>query len=103
MAGLCLILYVQPLLVHSKVEEYWELRTANVLFSCDCNTLIESPRREVVRSSAGAGVVLYPLFGGHSRSIPQGMIFDFQPLVKSLFCPMRQSPNGFFDFEASIP
>ena len=33
-----------------------------------------SPRREVVRSSAGAGVVYPPLFGGHSRSIPQGMI-----------------------------
>ena len=28
-----------------------------------------------------------PLFGGHSRSIPQGMILDVQPLVKSLFCP----------------
>ena len=37
-----------------------------------------------------------PLFGGHSRSIPQGMILDVQPLVKSLFYPIRQSPNGFF-------
>ena len=44
-----------------------------------------------------------PLFWGHSRSIPQGMIFDVQPLVKSLFCPIRPSPNGFFDSEASIP
>ena len=44
-----------------------------------------------------------PLLGGHSHSIPQGMIFDVQPLVKSLFCPIRQSPIGFFDFEASIP
>ena len=44
-----------------------------------------------------------PLFGGHSRSIPQGMILDVQPLVKSLFCPIRASPNGFFDFEASTP
>ena len=44
-----------------------------------------------------------PLFGGHSRSIPQGMIFDVQPLVKSLFCPIIPSPNGFFDSEASIP
>ena len=26
-----------------------------------------------------------------------------QPLVKSLFCPIRQSPNGFFDSEVSIP
>ena len=53
----------------------------------------KSPRREVVRSSAGVGVV-YPLFLGHSRSIPQGMIFDVQPLVKSLFCPIRPTPNG---------
>ena len=44
-----------------------------------------------------------PPFGGHSRSIPQGMILDVQPLVKSLFCPIERSPNGFFDFEASIP
>ena len=44
-----------------------------------------------------------PLFWGHSRSIPQGMILDDQPLVKSLFCPIRASPNGFFDFEASTP
>ena len=42
-----------------------------------------------------------PLFWGHSRSIPQGMILDVQPLVKSLFCPIRATPNGFFDFEAS--
>ena len=64
---------------------------------------LKSPQREVVRSSAGAGVVYPPFLGGHSRSIPQGMILDVQPLVKSLFCPIRQSPNGFFDSEASIP
>ena len=62
----------------------------------------ESPQREVVRSSAGASGV-YPPFGGHSRSIPQGMILDVQPFVKSLFCPIRPSPDGFFDSEASIP
>ena len=44
-----------------------------------------------------------PLFWGHSRSIPQGMILDVQPLVKSLFCPITASPNVFFDFEASTP
>ena len=44
-----------------------------------------------------------PLFWGHSRSIPQGVIFNVQPLPKSFFCPIRQSPNGFFDSEASIP
>ena len=56
---------------------------------------VKSPRREVVRSSASAGVVYPPFLGGHSRSIPQGMIFDVQPLVKSLFYRIRQSPNGF--------
>ena len=44
-----------------------------------------------------------PTFWGHSRSIPQGMILDVQPLVKSLFCPTKSYPHGFFDFEASIP
>ena len=44
-----------------------------------------------------------PPFGGHLRSIPQGMILDVQPLVKSLFCLTKRFPNGFFDFEASIP
>ena len=44
-----------------------------------------------------------PLFGVRSRSIPQGMILDAQPLVKSLSCPTKPSPNGFLDFEASIP
>ena len=52
---------------------------------------------------AQARVLYTPLFGGHLRSIPQGMILDVQPLVKSLFCPIRPSPNGFFDSEASIP
>ena len=46
---------------------------------------------------------LPPLFGGCSRSRPPGMIFDVQPLVKSLFCPIKRSPNGFFDSEACIP
>ena len=31
------------------------------------------------------------------------MILDVQPLVKSLFCPIRPPPNGLFDSEASIP
>ena len=63
----------------------------------------KSPRREVVRSSAGVDAIPPPFFGGRSRSIPQGMILDVQPLVRSLFCPTKQSPNGFFDFGASIP
>ena len=37
-----------------------------------------------------------PLFGGHLRSIPQGMILQVQPLVRSLFCPIKRFPNLFF-------
>ena len=33
----------------------------------------------------------------------QHMIFDVQPLVKSSFCPIRPSPNGFFDSEGLYP
>ena len=33
--------------------------------------------------------------GGHSRIIPQGMIFDVQPLVQSLFCPKIDPPMDF--------
>ena len=40
----------------------------------------KSPRREVVRSSAGAGVVYPPLFWDRLRSMPQGMTLDVQPL-----------------------
>ena len=41
----------------------------------------KSPRREVVRSSAGADTMHppQPHFGGHSRSTPQGMILNIQP------------------------
>ena len=38
---------------------------------------------ERLLDQAQARVSYTPLFGGHSRSIPQGMIFDVQPLVKS--------------------
>ena len=44
-----------------------------------------------------------PPFGGCSCSIPEGMTLDVSPLAKSLFCLTKRSPNGFFDFEASIP
>ena len=77
----------------------WQPRVNGIL----SEEIAKSPRREVVRSSAGAGVVYPPFFRGHSRSIPQGMILAVQPLVKSLFCPIRPFPNGFFDSEASIP
>ena len=67
----------------------------------------EKPKKihleERLLDQAQARASYTPLFWGHSRSIPQGMILDVQPLVKSLFCPIRQSPNGFFDSEASIP
>ena len=47
------------------------------------------------------GYTTYIPFGG--LSIPKGMILDVQPLVKSSFCPIKRSPNGFLDSEASIP
>ena len=63
----------------------------------------ENHLEERLLDQAQARASYTPLFWGHSRSIPQGMILDVQPLVKSLFCPIRASPNGFFDFEASTP
>ena len=65
----------------------------------DCGNHLE----ERLLDQAQARAAYTPLFWGHSRSIPQGMILDVQPLVKSLFCPIRPSPNGFFDSEASTP
>ena len=50
---------------------------------------------ERLLDQAQAWAVYTPLFGGHSRSLPQGMIFDVQPFVKSLFCPIRQPPMDF--------
>ena len=95
--------YMQSFKMRRKVGKgFYSNLLVPLMGSEDLHNLLKSPRREVVRSSAGAGVV-YPLFWGHSRGIPQGMIFDVQPFVKSLFCPIRQSPNGFFDSEASIP
>ena len=67
-------------------------------FKCGRNHL-----EERLLDQAQARASYTPLFWGHSRSIPQGMILDVQPLVKSFFCPIRASPNGFFDFEASTP
>ena len=71
-----------------------------LMCSEDVQNILKSPRREVVRSSASRASYT-PLFGGRSHRIPQGMmILDVQPLVKSLFCPIKQSPNGVFDSEA---
>ena len=64
---------------------------------------IQNHLEERLLDQAQARAAYTPLFWGHSRSIPQAMILDVQPLVKSLFCPIRPSPNGFFDSEASIP
>ena len=64
---------------------------------------VKNHLEERLLDQAQARASYTPLFWGHSRSIPQGMILDVQPLVKSLFCPIRASPNGFFDFEASTP
>ena len=66
-------------------------------------TKVVNHLEERLLDQAQARASYTPLFWGHSRSIPQGMILDVQPLVKSLFCPIRASPNGFFDFEASTP
>ena len=37
-----------------------------------------------------------PLFGGRSRSIPQGMVLDVSPLVKSLQVPDKMIPQQIF-------
>ena len=95
--------------LHTRLEAYSDLggspdmvrtqvaSTGKVL-CCRLNHL-----EERLLDQAQARASYTPPFGGHSRSIPQGMILDVQPLVKSLFCPIRPSPNGFFDSEASIP
>ena len=72
-------------------------------FSTLYRSKMENHLEERLLDQAQARASYTPLFWGHSRSIPQGMILDVQPLVKSLFCPIRPSPNGFFDFEASTP
>ena len=74
-----------------------------VSWRIDPKMLQKNHLEERLLDQAQARASYTPLFWGHSRSIPQGMIFDVQPLVKSLFCPVRPSPNGFFDFEASTP
>ena len=71
--------------------------------SVDDEALSDNHLEERLLDQAQARASYTPLFWGHLRSIPQGMILDVQPLVKSLFCPIRPSPNGFFDFEASTP
>ena len=70
---------------------------------CGWNCQPGNHLEERLSDQAQARASYTPLFWGHSCSIPQGMILDVQPLVKSLFCPIRPSPNGFFDSEASIP
>ena len=57
--------------------------------------LRENHLEERLSDQAQAQALYTPPLGGHSRSIPQGMIFDVQPLVKSLFCPIRPSPMDF--------
>ena len=73
------------------------------LCTTSCPVIALNHLEERLLDQAQAQAAYTPLFWGHSRSISQGMIFDVQPLVKSLFCPLRPSPNGFFDSEASIP
>ena len=79
---------------------YWD--SSKSAPHCIC-LILWNHLEERLLDQAQAWASYTPLFWGHSRSIPQGMILDVQPLVKSLFCPIRASPNGFFDFEASTP
>ena len=62
-----------------------------------CPQILQNHLEERLLDQAQARASYTPFFWGHSRSIPQGMILDAQPLVKSLFCPIRPSPNGFFE------
>ena len=50
---------------------------------CEGNTKSQNHLEERLLDQAQAQASYTPLFGGHSRSIHQGMIFDVQPLVKS--------------------
>ena len=91
------------------IGEYWQHCRSDCKHSNNqCSSGIEevpniqNHLEERLLDQAQARAAYTPLFWGHSRSIPQGMILDVQPLVKSLFCPIRPSPNGFFDSEASI-
>ena len=79
------------------------LRLARCCLGLNGQCTVANHLEERLLDQAQARASYTPLFWGHSRSIPQGMILDVQPLVKSLFCPIRASPNGFFDFEASTP
>ena len=62
----------------------------------------DSPLKKVAGSSAGVGA-MYPPFGGYSQSIPQCVILNVYPLVKSSFWETKLSPNDFFNFDPSDP
>ena len=89
---------------YKKDIEEWELQVHDCrpmgMTKASKNHLEE---RLLDQAQARASYTPPPPFGGLSRSIPQGMIFDVQSLGKSLFCPIKPSSNGFFDFEVSIP
>ena len=66
---------------HNLLMQFSGLGSSKMEFS-------EITSKRVVRSSAGAYAIYPPFwgsFGGHSRTIPQGMVPDVQPLVKSSF------------------
>ena len=94
----------KSLIIHPPHFGFWSIKMqACQNVECFASHFASNHLEERLLDQAQARASYSPLFGGHSRSIPQGMILDVQPLVKSLFCPIRQSPNGFFDSEASIP
>ena len=65
--------------------------------------LIDAPSAKHLEERVLDQAPVAPLWGGRSRSIPQGMVLDVRLLVNSLFCPIKQSSNGFLYAEASIP
>ena len=62
----------------------------------------KSPRRELLDQAQVRASYTPPPFFGVVRVAYPNMILDVQPLVKSFFCPIKRSPNGFFDSEASF-
>ena len=66
------------------------------------NSLVETCNTKKEKSSAGAYAIYLP-FWGYSRTIPQGMVPDAQPLIKSSFSDRKRSLNEFFASDPFTP
>ena len=66
------------------------------------NSLVEMCNTKKEKSSAGAYAIYLP-FWGYSRTIPQGMVPDAQPLIKSSFWDRKRSLNEFFASDPFTP